>query len=223
VGRLPALALLLLVVTGCDGDKKPQPTATGQRSQAVQATGAATAATPAPVAATQVPSAKKPARKLCAGELEKPAREFPDGVLSRAAAPGARAVPEKLAPSGRWTWVNFWAAWCVPCKEEMPRLLGWEKKLSQAGKAFRVVFVSLDDDARQLDEFLQKQPDTGVRSSYWLKEGDERTDWLKAAEIEEDPELPTHLLVGPDGKVRCRVKGAVEDSDYASLAAIVGR
>jgi thiol-disulfide isomerase/thioredoxin len=217
LGGLSALALLGV---GCDGDKKPEPRATGQRSQAVSAAAgpAPSAAVPPPVASAR---AKKPPRKLCVGELDKPGRALPEKSLARAAAPGAREVPAKLAPrAGAWTWVNFWAAWCVPCKEEMPRLLEFEKKL--AGK-LALVFVTLDDDKRQLDDFLKAQSERGVRATYWLEEGKQRTEWLEAAGIEEDPELPTHLLLDPEGKIRCRVKGAVEDSDFESLAAIVAR
>lgn len=219
LGGLSALAL----ASACNGDKKAEPGSTPQRSQAVTATAAAgSAAKVAPAPSASAPAVpKKPARKLCAGELDKPGKKLTDKPLSRAAAPGAKSMPDKLSQAAQgWTWVNFWAAWCVPCKEEMPRLIEFEKKL---GGKLRVVFVSLDDDQRQLDDFLKAQPETGVRATYWLKEGKEREAWLTAAEIEEDPELPTHLLVDPEGKVRCRVKGAIEDSDYPSLAQIVGR
>ena len=221
VGRLSALAALGMVAAACNGDKKPEPTATAQRSQAVTATGRP-AATPAPAASSvALPTPKKPPRKLCVGELDRPGKPLTDKPASRASAPGALAVPDKLRPSAQsWTWVNFWAAWCVPCKEEMPRLIEFEKKL---GGKLRLVFVSLDDDQRQLDDFLKAQPETGVRASYWLKEGKEREEWLTAAEIEEDPELPTHLVVDPEGKIRCRVKGAIEDADFSSIAQIVGR
>jgi thiol-disulfide isomerase/thioredoxin len=227
LGALGVLTVALLSVSGCNDDKKPAG-ATAERAQAVTAAPAATHPARAPThpaPATSVSAAPRAnkARRLCAGELDQPGREFPKKSLSRARAPGAGEPSAKLPPSSGWTWVNFWAAWCVPCKEEMPRLLEWEKKLRAAGKSFTVAFISLDDDRRQLDEFLQAQPPSGVRASYWLTEGKERESWLAAAEIENDPELPTHLLVDPRGKIRCRVRGAVEDSDYASLLEIVGR
>lgn len=209
---------------GCDGDDRPQPKATGQRSQAVTATGRA--ALPEPPVSARAPATKPAstrARALCAGELDQPGRDFPTKSISRAQAPGSTPVPAKLEPRGGWTWVNFWAAWCVPCKEEMPRLRAWEKKLRREGARFELVFVSLDDDTRQLDEFLAKEPAAGVRASYWLVEGKERSEWLKAAQIEDDPELPTHLLVDREGNIRCRVKGAVEDRDFDAVAAIVKR
>ena len=35
------------------------------------------------------------------------------------------------------------------------------------------------------------------------------------------PELPQQVLVDPQGKVRCFVEGAVDDGDYAEIAALV--
>jgi thiol-disulfide isomerase/thioredoxin len=126
----------------------------------------------------------------------------------------------ELADSG-WVWVNFWAAWCAPCKEEIPRLKGWEARLRKQGQAFRVAFISLDDDERQLRELLSSQPSAGLKSTLWLKEGDARGKFLDAAGLGEDPELPSHFLIDPKGKIRCAFSGAVEDSDYAVVAGIV--
>lgn len=217
LGGLSLVALL----GACNHKDQGAPRATKERSQVVVATAgpeksAAPAASP-PASA----SAKKAPRKLCAGELDKPGKKLTDKPISRASAPGAKEPQARLAAgAGRWTWINFWAAWCVPCKEEMPRLQSFQKKLSTE---LALTFVSLDDDARQLDEFLRAQPEGGVRTSYWLKEGKEREEWLGAHDIEADPELPTHLLVDPEGKVRCRVQGAIEDADFAALSAIVGK
>jgi hypothetical protein len=90
------------------------------------------------------------------------------------------------------------------------------------GSKLRVAFVSLDDDQRQLEAFLNGQPANGLRSTLWLREGKEREDWLSGANQNQDPELPLHLLIDPRGKVRCSVQGAVEDSDFESLRALVG-
>jgi hypothetical protein len=37
------------------------------------------------------------------------------------------------------------------------------------------------------------------------------------------PELPEQALIAPDGRVRCFIEGAVDDSDYAEIAALVAR
>lgn len=205
---------------GCDDSEKPS--APKSRSQQVLGTGKPAASTKAPMKPPSSASPKKPERKLCDGKLSGP-KPFPsDKPIDRAAASGATEVPPAIpVGGGKWTWINFWAAWCVPCKEEMPRLLEWEKRSAKDGVPLRLVFVSTDDDQRQLDEFLKKQPASGVKASYWLKEGEQRQSWLTAAGMGDDPELPAHLLVDPSGKVRCSFEGAVEDSDYAQVVSLL--
>jgi thiol-disulfide isomerase/thioredoxin len=155
--------------------------------------------------------------------MEAKGRPVPDEDIATASAPGVPAPPEKIAVGGgSWTWINFWAAWCVPCKEEIPRLLAWEKQLTQASSAFRVAFITLDDDQRQLDQYLATQAATGLRATYWLREGEEREKWLKEAGMDHDPELPVHLLVDDRGLIRCIIQGAVEDADYPRVAELVG-
>ncbi|MCA9596961.1 MAG: TlpA family protein disulfide reductase [Myxococcales bacterium] len=219
LGRLSTLIALGAALSACDqGEKVPQ--ASRSRSQAVVATATTSAAAPVVVpSATAKP--EKPRKKLCEGQLAKPGKAFPEGKLARKAAAGAAALPTEPAIGKGWTWVNFWAAWCAPCKEEMPRLLSWQTKLRAAGAAFSVVFVSMDDDERQLSDFLAAQPDKGVRQSYWLSDEKERGEWLTQAGVDEDPDLPVHLLVDPSGKIRCTVSGAVNDSDYETVQKIV--
>lgn len=216
-------------LAACQRDQKA-PLALKERSQAVTASGPSGLA-PSPVSATapqpasaHPPASRKP-RVLCAGQLDKPGRALPkSSLLSRAAAAGASEPPAELPVGhGKWTWINLWAAWCAPCKEEMPRLRSWQAKLTRAGKHFQLFFVSLDDDERQLKTFLGTQPTTGVRSSYWLRDGKHREEWLKGVGIEDDPELPVHVLVDPHGKVRCVMHGAMENADFSQVQKIVSR
>jgi len=207
-----------LLLVGCEDAKKPVAT-TRERSEVVQATGSAPTV---PVAVTAVASAPKAAgsRKLCEGQLGKPGRDLPKRFASSKAALGAK-VPSPSLSTGKWTWVNLWAAWCAPCKEEMPRLHKFSARLGQAGKELALAFVSLDDDERQLEQFLGVQGEEGVRATYWLREGHERDEWLVGAGLTRDPQLPIQMLIDPRGKVRCTVNGAVEDQDFAEIASIV--
>jgi thiol-disulfide isomerase/thioredoxin len=148
-------------------------------------------------------------------------RAAPKKPLSQSVASGESALPDGLPLGGGYTWVNFWAAWCGPCKEEIPRLRRFEQELAKSSPGFQLAFVSLDDDERQLSGFLGSQPPSGLRRTWWLKEGKEREEWLKAAGLDSDPELPFHLLFDAKGKVRCVVQGAVEDSDLTSLKSLL--
>src|SRR5690606_20944954 len=132
----------------------------------------------------------------------------PEASISQATAPGESALGKSFpVGKGKVTWVNFWAAWCVPCKEEIPRLLAWEKTLSREGKAFELVFVSLDDDERQLQDFLEQQGADGMRRRYWLREGSQRQEWLSRVGMDSDPRLPAHLVVSARGETHCVIDG----------------
>ncbi len=222
MGRLPAVTLALALFA-CEETEQRATLAPAERSQVVQKkTTEVTqpASTPPPAPSVSTPT--KPRRALCGGRLEAEGKSAPKRPISRLGAAGEPELAPDLLMSGGFTWVNFWAAWCVPCKEEIPRLMGWQKKLAGSGKSFRLHFVSVDDDERQLLKFLGDQPTGGLRTTYWLKEGKEREDWLTSAGLSTDPELPIHLLVDARGKIRCRVQGAVEDSDYPDLVGLLG-
>jgi thiol-disulfide isomerase/thioredoxin len=208
------LVSLAAALGGCEESARPA-SVTRERSQAIetgpQSPAAVATPTPTPAAASAAPRPSASHKALCQGQMRE-GKALPKLKVSRADE-GSDALPKQaLESSGRWTWVNFWAAWCAPCKEEIPRLKAWEKALSR--KRLQVLFVSLDDDPRQLRQFLESG---GLRDTYWLREGKERDDWLSEAALDADPELPFHLLVDPDNRVRCRIQGAVEDRDLPDL------
>lgn len=215
-----AVGCALVFSAGCDkGDAPAAPTS---RSEAVLTTAAPPPAMPTGAhPAASVPVAP---RRLCETELAQPGHSLPKIALAHAEATGAASLGERIkAGGGRWTWVNFFAAWCGPCKEEIPRLRAWEQQLAKAGTPIQLVFVSLDDDERQLGKFLDAQPADGVKASLWLKSGPGRDAWLTGMKMKNPPDLPTHALIDGTGQVRCVVAGAVNEPDYMQFASIVKR
>jgi len=207
------------IALGCDKDDAPRPTAAG-RSEQIVATG--TMPTAAPAAASAHAPAPSAPRAICDGD--QPARAAMRSGYAHAEASGAPSLGDKLPSApGRWTWINFFAAWCAPCKEEIPRLRSWEPKLAQAGTPVSLVFVSMDDDDRELAKFLDAQPERGLRSALWLKSGAMRDGFLGAMKMKNPPNLPEHALIDPSGKVRCVIEGAVEDQDFAQVSAVLAR
>lgn len=170
--------------------------------------------TAAPPATTKAQAPRAP-RALCTTPTEP--KDFPKTPLSTVRGTGGPSLPASPGLGGRYTWVNFWAAWCGPCKEEMPLLTKWETEFRAAGANVDVMFVSLDDDERELSRFLDSQK--AVRSTYHLPDGGSRAGWLGEINIKPEPTLPIHALFGPDRKLRCVIEGAVEESDKASLLA----
>jgi peroxiredoxin len=57
---------------------------------------------------------------------------------------------------GQLVLLNFWASWCGPCVEEMPRLAAWQRDYGAAG--LQVIGVSMDDEAAPVRRFLARHP-----------------------------------------------------------------
>lgn len=211
--------LLLGALVACgDGaaTKELPPPAGGRRSEVISGTAQpATAATPTASAQAK----PKAPRALCDRAPAAAGKTLPEGELLRVEE-GAPGLPEKI-PTGdtMWTWVNLWAGWCGPCKEEMPMLAAWEAKLKQAGTPMRLAFLSIDDDERQARRFLASQ--AAVKRSWRLAEGEGRTKWLGALGLPEGPELPVHLLFDGKGALRCVVTGAISEADFPRVQQIV--
>jgi thiol-disulfide isomerase/thioredoxin len=217
-------ALISACNSGTDAPAKSRVQAVLTEEQAGGAPSAGSATSAGTVTPVAEPAPKPPARPrppLCEGQLSAKPQPFKPRSLpaQRSAEPGAELPEDPLkATRGKWTWLNFWAAWCVPCKEELPILFGWQQQL---GSRVAFTFVSMDDDERQLREFLEKQPATGLRQTQWLPDGAVRKAWLEALGLSSEPELPLQVLLDPKGMIRCRVEGAVEAKDLELLAAIV--
>jgi len=117
--------------------------------------------------------------------------------------------------------VNFWATWCVPCREEFPDLV----ELREQYKSDRLdfVLVSLDDPAeidKAVPEFLAEQRAADL-TSYLLKAADE-----SAAINLVDPtwggELPATFLYDRSGQVVFKHTGRIKPAELrAALDAAV--
>lgn len=59
---------------------------------------------------------------------------------------------------GKVVYVDFWASWCVPCRQSFP----WMSSMSEryAAQGLVVVAVNLDKKRDSVDEFLQRFPAT---------------------------------------------------------------
>ena len=147
--------------------------------------------------------------------------EFAAGTGSRLVLPPATPArkPVGALPAGRWVWLNMWATWCKPCLREMPVLLDWRDRLRQDGVALDVWFLSLDEDAAELAKFLAAHPEVAPAPSLRVSSPSEFNSWAKDYKIDASTPIPLHVLVAPDGRVRCIRNGSLNESDYATVAA----
>ncbi len=57
---------------------------------------------------------------------------------------------------GRIVLINFWASWCAPCRDELPKLDELYQKYKEQGVI--VLGINVDADIDQAMKFLQKVP-----------------------------------------------------------------
>jgi thiol-disulfide isomerase/thioredoxin len=103
-------------------------------------------------------------------------------------------VEQRLsAYRGRVVVLNFWATWCVPCKEEMPDLAAIQNTYAAFG--VQVVGASADQiaDRAKVVEFIKQ---TKINFPIWL--GATTADMQRFGV---GPGLPATVVIGRDGKV----------------------
>ena len=110
-----------------------------------------------------------------------------------------------LRPAARGlTLLNFWATWCPPCREELPRL-------AAAGRPgrLRVVAVNVGQAPASALSFW-KDNALGALPLVFVGSGD-LSGWPL-------PGLPTSVLLGVSGRVRAVKFGPISDAELAAWA-----
>jgi len=101
---------------------------------------------------------------------------------------------------GRWVLVNFWASWCVPCREEAPALESFQRRHADAD------FTVLGIDSRDLSGDGRAFVERFGLTYPQLRDGDG-----DAAGEFGTTGVPENFLVDPRGKVRLLVRGPVSE------------
>jgi thiol-disulfide isomerase/thioredoxin len=99
--------------------------------------------------------------------------------------------------------VNFWAAWCLPCAEEVPRFIALQKKYQ--GQGLQVIGFSVDDDAQELQSFYRK-----YQMNYPVVPSDVKLADAFGGVLG----LPTTFVIGRDNRIHTKHTGV---TDFAVL------
>lgn len=112
------------------------------------------------------------------------------------AAPPADAPVDLAAYKGKVLYLDFWASWCVPCRQSFPWMNDMHRKYAADGLV--VLAVNMDQARADADGFLRQypaqfhvafDPKGRVASGFNLRG------------------MPTSALIGRDGKVLLRHEG----------------
>ena len=110
---------------------------------------------------------------------------------------------------GKPVLLDFWATWCMPCRESMPHLAKLYDEFKEKGLA--LVSVSKDDDSADAARFIAK------RKYSWLNVADPKSesdgDWGESG-------IPRLVLIGKDGKVLFESEGFDDAQEVKIRAAL---
>ena len=96
---------------------------------------------------------------------------------------------------GKWVFVNFWATWCAPCRDEMPSM---EMLNRRFGSELVMIAVSVDDDQAQIGRFFgSEKPSFAV---LWDSN-------KSAANVYGTRKFPESYLIDPEGRIAAKFTG----------------
>ena len=125
----------------------------------------------------------------------------------------AKGLAQRIARErGRVVLVNFWATWCVPCREEFPELSRLQAKYGPRG--LQVLGVSTDFASQMpaVEKFLAEQKPRFP--NYRKKSGGDDQQFIDAVETSWGGELPFSVLFARDGKKSRALSGKHTYRDY---------
>ena len=116
---------------------------------------------------------------------------------------------------GQVVLLQFWATYCTPCRTEMPSMNSLMKKMGNL--PFKILAVDMGESKTEVEQFVdQVKPEFTILMD---ESGQSIAHWKVFA-------APSNFIIGPDGKIRYTLFGAVEwDSDamVAQLKALASK
>ena len=98
---------------------------------------------------------------------------------------------------GKVVLLDFWATWCVPCREEIPHFVELQQKYGDQG--FQIIGISMDDSADPVPGFYQQ-----FHMNYPVVMGNARIGEAYGGVLG----LPIAFLIDRDGRIVAKHIGA---------------
>ncbi len=150
---------------------------------------------------------------LCAlGALTPPAWSLDVGALAPSfELPGLKETVKLANLQGKVVYVDFWASWCVPCKQSFPFMN--ELQARYGAKGLEIVAINLDAKRDDADKFLSQVP------AQFTLAFDAKGDSAKRFEVKG---MPSSFLVGRDGRVVALHRG-FRDEERKEIEALIAQ
>lgn len=134
------------------------------------------------------------------------------------AAVDAAGKPWKLAAQrGRWLVLSIGAAWCGPCKDELPV---WDRLAGETRGRVTFVAVAIDGDVEDGRAFHKRLGLRSMTRVYLPEDSSRMIDRYGAST------LPATFLIGPDGVIRhvqLKFEKALAQREYEKLRDAIDR
>jgi peroxiredoxin len=111
---------------------------------------------------------------------------------------------------GKYVLIDFWAAWCKPCRQENPNVVRMYSQYN--AKGFEIFGVSLD---RTREDWVKAIADDKLT---WTQVSDLQYFNSAAAELYQIQAIPATYLIDPDGKIIAKdLRGPSLEAKLAEL------
>ncbi len=104
---------------------------------------------------------------------------------------------------GKVVLLDFWATWCDPCREEIPRFVELQNEFGKQG--LQIIGISMDDDPQPVRDFYRQ-----AKMNYPVAMGDAKTGSLYGGVLG----VPIAFMIGRDGRIYAKHVGATSFTTF---------
>ncbi len=109
---------------------------------------------------------------------------------------------------GSITVISFWATWCVPCREELPRLSKLNAEYSAKGVRFLAISVDEPKNRNKIEPFFTQQ---NIQLNTWVGADIDTLGKVGLGNV-----VPGTLILDKDGEIITRIMGEAQETDITT-------
>lgn len=111
--------------------------------------------------------------------------------------------------------VDFWATWCAPCREELPKLVGLYSVYRQKGLSFVTISCDEPEQQAQAVAFVEKQ---AAPRPYYIRHAQDDDKFINAIDPKWSGALPALFLFDRGGR---QAQSFIGETDLKQLEASI--